>query len=564
MNQILFNTTRTTDKTKLWIILLIVLIIAIICLSTVFALTNIGNENIINNVYASGIDISKKSKEEAKALIEEHLDAYKNKEITLAMGNKSYKVSADALGFDLSNIDEVIEEAYNYGRSGNFLANNYTILLSNFTNKNINLVYVIENEPFNDVIADITTENEATVVNDNYEVSGDTLIIKKGQDGLTIDTDTLLENLVENIINVSGESQNIEVPIIEAKAEKLDFDNVYKEVCTEVENASFTSGENFTIIPEKYGVTFDLGKAKEMYDSLENSGEMTVDLVKIEPTVKVEDLDAQLYKDVLGTFSTKYSASEKNKTKNMQTASNKINGVVLYPGSEISFNKIAEERTTANGYASASSYDTGKYASTVGGGVSQVSSTLYNAVLRANLNVTEREKHEIYIAFVEPSLDAAVNNDKLDFKFVNNRNYPIKIVSEMKNGVITINILGIKEENEPIIEIESKITTTNEYEVIKENDSNLEIGTIRVTQSGVNGYVSEAYKIVKNASGDEVSRNLISKDEYATINQIEKVGTKEVTPPPAVVEPEHIPTPPREPDKDLPAGWDSPYSPYSR
>lgn len=183
--------------------------------------------------------------------------------------------------------------------------------------------------------------------------------------------------------------------------------------------------------------------------------------------------------------------------------------------------------------------------------------------MHADLEVVERKAHGMYVKYAEPSVDATISEGAIDFRFKNNRSYPIKIVSEMKDGTLTMSILGIKEKTDKIIEIESVTLETLPYTTIRENDSTMLKGTTKVVQEPVDGYISEAYRIEKDANGNIVSRTLISKDKYIPTNEIIKVGTKVIEEKPPVVEPD--PQPPeeeKEPERELPPGWDSPESPY--
>lgn len=562
MNQILYNTSKTTGKKKIAIFVVIALICIIACISTVFALTNKGNENILKNVFIAGVDVSEKTKEDAKAALEEKVSDYNDNEITLTLDGKEYVISSDEVGFSYENLEEVVEEAYNYGRDGNLLQNNYTILFSNFKNKEFDIEYKLDNDLYNGLIEKIVAANESIVMDDSYEMSGEKLVIRKGQDGLKIATDQLESYILTAITN---KVESVEVPIINSESQKLNLQEVYAKVYVEPQDAYYTSGEKFEIIPEKNGFDFDIAKAQAAYESFKGSGEFVIELRPVEPSVKVADLDAELFKDVLSTFSTTYNETEKNRVQNLTVASERCNSTIVYPGEVFSFHKTIGTRTIANGYALGHSFAAGgKVVNTVGGGICQISSTLYNIVLKADLEIVERKNHGLYVEYAEPSLDATIAEGSIDFRFKNNRKSPIKIESEVKNGVVKMSILGMKQSDDPIIELESVVLETLEPKTIRENDSTMLEGTTKVVQSPVKGYKSEAYRIEKDSNGNVVSRTLISKDTYAATNEIIKVGTKVIKP----VEPEVPVTPvqpeePEEPVRDLPPGWDSPESPYA-
>lgn len=177
-----------------------------------------------------------------------------------------------------------------------------------------------------------------------------------------------------------------------------------------------------------------------------------------------------------GSFSTRFDASNKNRAKNIELAAETINGKVLSPGEKFSFNNIVGNTTAAKGYLLAGAYSAGELVENYGGGICQVSSTIYNAVLYANLEIVERYNHSAVVSYVDPGLDATISYGSRDFKFKNSRQYAIKINARANNGILEIEIKGIKEDNEVEIELVSEtkevILTTTKYVY----DSTLEPG----------------------------------------------------------------------------------------
>ncbi len=563
MNQILYNTSRRRNK---WlVILLIALIVTIVFLSTIFAFSNKSNDKILKNVFVSGVDVGEVTKDEAQALIKNKINEYSRQEITLVLDRQEYRVSAGELGFEAGNLQEAVEEAYNYGRAESFLKNNYTIMFSNFSNKNINLVYSLNDEMYEEYISRIMAVNDSLVMDDSYVVSGDKLIITKGQDGLKIDKASLESYVVTAVTNGISE---VEIPIIESSAEKIDFAKIYDDIVVEPKDAEIVAGENFEIVSEVVGFGFDLEKAKADYEACEDSGDIEILLETIAPAVTVADLikseeiQNQLFANTISTFTTPYDVKDTNRVKNLTTAAERCNGTIVYPGEEFSFHKTIGTRTVANGYAVANSYAGGKVVTSVGGGICQISSNLYNVVLKANLEIVERKNHGMIVVYAEPGLDATIAEGSIDFRFKNTRKYPIKIVASVSNGNATVSIMGIKEKDEPTVELKSVILETIKYSTIRQNDSSMMQGTTKQVQKPSDGYVAEAYKVLKDANGNVISEELLHKDRYTPINEIIKVGTKVNTPPPVVEEPV-TPVEPEEPDRDLPPGWDSPESPYA-
>ena len=222
----------------------------------------------------------------------------------------------------------------------------------------------------------------------------------------------------------------------------------------------------------------------------EQKEEYNIPLNIIIPNVTTNMIGTEAFPDLLSTYSTKYATSNKNRTTNLILAANKINGTVLMPGETFSYNRVVGARTIAAGYKEAPIYVEGRVEDGLGGGICQITSTLYNAVVYANLEVTQRTNHQFVPSYVTASRDATVVYGSLDFQFVNNRNYPIKLVCSVSGGIANFQIFGMKQEDDYEVQISS-------YETGR-------------TSTAI---YSEAYKILKK-DGQIVNKQLLSKDTY--------------------------------------------------
>lgn len=556
MNQILYS--GKVNKKPIFILIAVVLVIVIVIFSVGFGIANLSNDKILNGVVIANVDVSNMTKEEAIQAVNSVYAESTARTIILNYGDFSFEISSDDIGFGYTNAEELVEQGYEYGRNGNIFQNNMTVLKSYMNTENrIQTEEKIDFDKLKMAVEDAIPEENIFVKDDYYEVSGDKLLLTKGVEGKKIDYTTLGDKVLEAL---KTREMNVEIPVVISTPVSLDIDEVYARVHKEPIDASYKEGATFEVINEVNGLDFDKEEAKSLYIALKPGETAKVDLKVTEPKIKVADLGDVLFKTLIATYTSKYDISDKNRVTNLEIAANRCNNTVLYPGDEFSYNKALGRRTTANGYKMGNSFAGGKVVQTIGGGICQVSSTLYNAVLRAGLTITDRTAHGMYVQYVPQSTDATVVDNAIDFKFRNDRKYPVKIVTTCENGVMTASIYGVKEVDEPTIDIETKILETIEYTTQKQNDSSMKKGTTKVVQKPVNGYVSEAYKVYYK-NGKEISRELISKDKYIPTNEIIKVGTKvdkpagEVVTPP-VVEPEK-PT-----DPLLPPGWDNPESGY--
>lgn len=559
MNQILYSK-KSERRTKIVALIFCILLILAIVISISFGFANKTNTRILKGVYINDVSLANMTVEDATSKLNEKLAQMDNNVIELTYGEYKKTITAKDLGLFYS--DQFVNDAYNYGRNKDLIRNNYTVLGSLLNKEyHISAQFEINEDKFQELLTALHENVEIDVKNDTYEVANGKITLEKGYEGKKIKAEELKTLLLASAVNSKIE---VELPVEIEKPERVDFDKLYDEVYVEKVEASYKEGENFEVTKEVYGVYFNKEEAIKRYNELLDGKTMEIKLITVEPTVKVSDLNNELFRDVLATFSTKYDKYYTNRVKNLELAGRKVNGTILYPGEEFSYNKVVGKRTVANGFKEAHVFAGGKVVDGLGGGICQVSTTLYNTVLMSDLKVTERKAHMMHTGYNEPGKDATVVYGSIDFRFVNNRKTPIKISMEVKNGVVTSTIYGLKMENEPIIEIKSVILKTIPYTTIEEKDATMNEGTTKVVQSPVNGYVSETYRIEKDASGKEISRKLISKDTYKQTSKIIKVGTKKVEKPVEPVKPV-TPTEPTTPDENtpsLPTGWDNPESPY--
>jgi vancomycin resistance protein YoaR len=231
-------------------------------------------------------------------------------------------------------------------------------------------------------------------------------------------------------------------------------------------------------------------------------------------------------KDVLGTYTTSYAGSASGRCANVENGASLINGTVLYPGESFSVYSKVAPFTAANGYHLAGSYSNGQTVQTYGGGICQVSTTLYNAVLRAELNVTERLNHSMTVHYVPLSADAAISGTDKDLKFTNNLDHPIYIQGTAGGSSITFTIYGkeYRASNRKVEYVSETVSTRGPSEkVIKDNT--MEEGKRVVESNGRTGYTARLWKVVY-IDGKETKRTQVNSSSYMSTPSVVRVGTK--------------------------------------
>lgn len=516
---------RLTKKIKIETTTIIaisaIIIIAVMIFSVIFAILNIDNNNIINGIKIEGIDVSGLSKEEAKTKIEAVYNEKKQKDITLKYKDFETTLSQDILETNY-DIEKAVSQAMATGKSGNIITNNYNILFALMGKKNIKIDMTINEEQTEKEIEDIQTNLPETIEEPDYYIEDNKLIITPGKAGLKISTENLINKIKNSLKSMTTNEQYIEIPVEKAWPNKIDIEQIHNEIYKEVQDAYLTRNP-ITIHPEVEGIDFDIEEAKKILEEDKEKYEIPLKITK--PSITTIDLGSEAFPNKLSTYTTRYDGGDENRSTNLEIACEKINEKIILPGETFSYNKTLGARTTSAGYKTAKVYENGAVVDGIGGGICQISSTLYNAVLKSNLEIVERRNHQFITSYVPEGRDATVAYGVTDFKFKNNRKYAIKIKATASNGVATIDIYGIKEDTEYQITFDSKTISTIPYTIKYIDDNTLPAGTEEIKQKGANGSVTETY-IIKSQNGKVVSNTLLSKDTYSAMPRIILRGTK--------------------------------------
>lgn len=483
-----YQSTSRSDVLTIFGILTFIFIIILLITFVTFTLINTNSETIANGIYIKGIDVSGLSKDEAKQKISVYINSSIPEEIKLKHNDFETYISTEQLSI-FFNTDEAVEIAFQIGKNGNIFENNLIILKSLFSKTNINPGFSIDEEQLKNNLQDISSKLPDKVIESSYYIDNNTLIITKGHSGNAIKIEESANYIKSNINNLNLKDNKLELITEIQSPKEIDLDSIYKELYKKPVDAYYTQNP-YRVFPSENGLDFKISLEEAKQILQEEKDEYTIPLKILYPNVTTNMIGTEAFPDLLSDFSTKYNASNKNRTTNLILAANKINGTVLMPGETFSYNKIVGERTIEAGYKEAPIYVEGRVEDGLGGGICQITTTLYNAVLYANLEVTERSNHQFIPSYAGASKDATVVYGAIDFKFKNNREYPIKITCSVSNGIANFKIFGLKTENDYEVQITSRITRTTKTAIY-----------------------SESYKTLRK-NGNVISTKIISKDTY--------------------------------------------------
>ncbi len=466
---------------------------------------------------AGGVELGGLTRDQVERRLDEELkQSYTGKEITLQVDgtSQSYTVSGSVLDVDTSAVTDAA-----CGLSqGNFFSRGWRLIQSLLGGNDIEvpLSYTQEGEAQVDaLLTQIESELGGGVQETTWEVQGDQLVFHIGTPGRAFDLSNTKADILEAF---AGESQEpLVLSTVTTDPADVDVEAVHDQVYAEVQNAALDK-ETFEITPSVTGLDFQVADAQAALKDADWGSDVSVALTVTEPTVSTESLKELLFRDVLGEASSSVSGSS-NRKSNVKLSASVCDGIILLPGEVFSYNNTTGSRTADKGYLPAPSYVGGKSTDEVGGGICQTSSTIYYAALSSNLKIVERHNHMFAVGYVPDGMDATVWYGASDFRFENDTDYPIKIVTEYKNSRLTVQIYGTKTDDLYVKMTNKELSSTawsTEYKV----DPSLPAGTTKTEQTPYRGRVVEAYRNVYDGNGNLVSSTLESKSTYKMRNQI--------------------------------------------
>ena len=445
------------------------------------------SDTVFPNVSIDGVLVSGLTREEIPEMLEKSgWDIRASLPLTVKlMGVSEFQIDMSKTGV-LPDKETAADLAFAYGHEGNWYLNLIKYFKSFFVPvdvaeglDNLDREYISER-----VEAGIDKLN-STLGSGGYEIDKENSVLRmiKGAGDFSFDNDAIVDLIIEALNNGT---MSISYDTLARDPEMPDFEKIHEELAREPVDAHFSDDNTFTIIDDIEGCEFDVDEAESIWSEGTIAKEIEIPLTLSFPEVTAADLESLLFRDVLGERTTYFPNSNDNRINNLMLASSKINNYILYPGEVFSYNDVVGERTEAAGFLPAGAYSSGEVVEEIGGGVCQVSSTLYCAMLYGyKLTTVERSPHYFPSDYIEKGYDATVSWPSPHFKFRNDTDYPVKIVAncDAENRALTVQILG----------------------------TNID-GTHIETRSTVAGYNNTKYPWLFEGYGAQVFRDVYDKD----------------------------------------------------
>ena len=475
--------------------------------------------NVFPGVTVGTIPVGGMSRSAAVDKIEKESGAlYEGQNVSVTIYETTYDIPVEDV---LQSVDseQSAANAFAVGRTGNPFVRMWNVIKAAAGQNEAQIAATVDEDGLTQALEDIASKALTEPVEPTWEIGTDTMTIYAGKPGVNFDSAAVEQVLDEKIRLMDFEPYEVSVELSETP--QIDIDKIAEQVIGDPVSATVSKEDGKTIIPEKVGVQFDVEEARTIIGN-GSAESYEIPVTTTAAKVTAEKLEEVLFRDTLASCSTSLNEGNVPRTNNVRLASAAINGTILNPGEEFSYNNVVGERTTERGYQSAGAYSGNEIIDEVGGGVCQPSSTLYMAVLRADLEVTQRVNHSFTVAYTPLGEDATVSWGGPDFCFKNDTDYPIKILAEQSNGQLTMTIVGTKTSDKTVT-TRTEVIETYTPQRIEKKDNSMMVGQSRVEVSGIPGYSTRTYKII--TENGQTTEELANTSNYIKRDEVVYVGT---------------------------------------
>jgi len=516
---------KNSKNKNIWIIsgVVIAIFLGLLCFILIHAL-GLDRDTLYPGLHIGDVNVSNMTLTEAREAVSVRYQNALSKTITIQSESYQKEISLSALASAI-DLEATVENVYSVGRSGNIFRR---IVEVNNIKKNGHTVPPIlacDDTALETLIGELASFVDIPEVEMQVAIDNNEMIITRGKPGKRIIIDKAITYFKTHALTAPNNLLVIEPEQILPKEPNIDA--LCEEYCGEPVNATYKiENQKLIITEEKDGVVLNKAEAQQILN--ETIGDkIRIPVVVTPAEITVEQVKNELFPDMLARYTTNYNAGDVSRSHNVALACEKINEVVLAPGDVFSYNDTLGPRTVDRGFRTANVYVGNKVEPGVGGGICQVSSTLFNTVVLADLKIVYRTNHSLPVSYVPLGRDATVSYGSIDFKFSNNTKAPIKIVASASGGKNVVAIYGVKENPNKTIEISTQNTSTIPCKVIQTESPDIPAGTVKVEQKGSNGSTYNTYKITKE-NGVVVKNELLTKSTYVPTDRIELIGTQAV------------------------------------
>jgi len=443
---------RIPTPVKMIVAILSPIIITVVAFY-IYGLQVRNTEHIYPHISIAGIEVSGFTREEA--MLSLGLPAYDergtNANVSIIFPDDSRMVIS---GNDVNlkhNARDIVIEAYSVGRGRGVILDAVSYLQRLEADEIFfNIDFALDEAVLSAKVAEFTNDYNNRLNASVPAIYEDSIVFTKGAGHVNADVEEIHELAYHGLFESLGREEPVEIHYYMLETSKTVFDifDKQKDIFVQMVSSGYDPGTD-AASESVIGIDFDAIEAVRLINELESGQSVTLPIIYTHPEYSQEQLDELLFRDLIGQRTT-WAHGNANRLNNIELSSGAINGLVLMPGDEFSFNGVVGARTLERGYKYAPALSRGETIMSVGGGVCQTSSTLYAAIRLTDLNVTEQQRHGKPVPYLPWGHDATVFYPYLDFKFVNNTNYPLRIEMDLDDRYVTARVWGTIIDDFPI------------------------------------------------------------------------------------------------------------------
>ena len=504
---------------------------------------------ILDNVKVAGVDVGGLTVAEAEALVAEAIgDDYTAKDVTLQVFDETVTIPAAYAGGS-PNIKKAVRAARNYGQVGlpGTLDDEKQIAATTGYNVDLEPFMDLDKDAIESLLESVVSKYTGELTQSTWTVDGKAptledlaagqvdlkLQVNLGTPEYEISADALYAQIMNGYstrtFDITGNCRII-------TPDPVDLESVLEQHQIKAQDAYWDT-TNYVVVESHNGCSFDLEEARKTLDESKYGSQVTIPFQLAEPELNTQELQERMFRDTLSTYTASSSSSASRKT-NLRLACEAVNGYIMNPGDVFDYNVVVGERTAARGYKPANAYVGGETVQTIGGGVCQVSSTIYYCALMADMEIVTRRMHSYPSSYIPLGMDATVSWGGPEFRFKNNSQYPIKIVASASGGSVTVSIMSY-DDRDYYVKMEYKVLSRSSYSTVykdfpADNAEGYKNGQVITTP--YTGYTVDTYRVkYSKETNEEISRTYEARSTYKhrdkVIARVASVPTTDPTTP---------------------------------
>ena len=544
---------------KVAVILLLVLVISATGLTVALGYYVSTIDTVFPNVSVGGVDLSGMTLAQAtERLIDTGYEANADgiSATIIFPDDTSFMVSGTELGLS-NDASETAALAFNFGRDGTIVDKTIAYVRSRLETTEIsaNSAAMLDDTVIRERAAEHTLAFNATVMDNALDITEHQITFTKGSGVLPAEESAVFDLAVFTIMRAIEENEHLTANYIPQPTtdDGVDLQLLFSTIHSEAVSSEFSMelmGGTESVI----GRTFNLAEAEEMFRTATNGATIVIPIVNLYPEYTQDQVNELLFRDVLAELTTNIGGIE-NRVHNIALASEFINGTILRPGDVFSFNEIVGVRRHYRGFRDANALEGGRLVPRPGGGICQVSSTIYAALLEVavfgeGIDIVERRPHGLTVSYLPFGRDATVAWGNIDFRFSHTLDFPIKVETIVEARNMNVRILGTQM-TDTTVRAELVNISSRSVETVEVEDPERPVGERFLWTPGQVGHTVETFQRLYSADGTLISRTLVSRDVYRMQLREYRIGTYGYVPseyppeePPAADPPPADPPPP--------------------